>query len=362
MPSGTLLLLLALAAAAPATAAPAPVAPPPPVVATAELDVSGLTWTPVADGTALLRKLARSPLWAVTWDREGAAVASYRTVYQAMPDDVVTLEPGRAPLHDWLGSWVAAGTPPPQSDEMFAAVGNGTVHRGGAWVSIEVTNAPPAPSVAVTTLGAGRVPLPMLGLSYAAKPAMDGNAWSLVVVPLADGLWLRVREQGASPDRRETRAALEVALAELKRVAALPPGTLARDAYAAVFAALGGPTPHALRYPGMQDRDTLGLVLQVAEGFDYEGVTVRVFDETVCHGECTRDYSQRAKALMLGEPPVGDLALVIVEDCAVYLDGPGSQRYGTFSGSGPFEAEIRWSDRADRPIHSERGPFRGWER
>lgn len=198
MPTGTLLLVI-LASGPTATAAPAaaaPLAPPPPVVATAEVDVSGLTWTPVADGTALLRALARSPFWSVTWDREGAAVASYRTVYQAMPDDVVTLEPGRAPLHDWLVSWVAAGTPP-------------------------------------------RDRLPR-GVHPRLQPAREGG-----------------------------------------------------DA---------------------------------------------------------------------GEPPVGDLALLIVEDCAVYLYGPGSRRYGTFSGSAAFEAEIRWLDRAGRPIHTERGPFRGWER
>jgi hypothetical protein len=337
----------------------------PVAVHTVELDVAGLSWAPVSDGSVLVRKLARSPLWSVTWNRDGAVVASYRTVSQvAPPDTLISFDPGRAELSDWLGSWVAAGTPPPQSSEMVAAVGNGGLRRGGAIVSIEVTNQAPDPSLPVAALGAdpGRVALPVLGMPYLGATALDGNTWSLLTVLLADGWWLRVREQGASTDRHETRAALVVALADLQRVAALPADTLARDAYADVFAALGGPTPHSLRYPGRQDRDTLGLVLQVADGLDYEGVTVRVFDEAVCDGECTRDTSQHAKAELLGEPPPGDLAFVLMEDCAVYLDAAGSRRYGTFSGSGPFEAEIRWLDREGRPIASERGPFRGWER
>lgn len=195
-----LLLLLGLAPATSEAATPGDV---PPVVNTVELGVSGLSWAPVADGTALLRSLARSPLWSVTWDRDGAVVARFRTVFQVAPrDSVVALDAGRAPLNDWLGAWVAAGAPPPQSSEMVAALENGPLQRGDSWVSIEVTNA----------------------------------------------------------------------------------------------------------------------------------------------------------------PPPGDLALLIVEDCAVYLDGPGSRRHGSFSGSAPFEAEIRWLDRQGRAIDTQRGPFWGWER
>ena len=84
----------------------------------------------------------------------------------------------------------------------------------------------------------------------------------------------------------------------------------------------------SVRYPQLQGRDTLGVSFPIETGRAYNGIQVRVFEDTICGGECTRDFRQSAKAELLGAPLMGDWGFSLIEDNAVYLGGEHDQRYG----------------------------------
>lgn len=325
----------------------------PVVVSQAHVDLTNVSAPVVGDAARLMENLARSPLWGVR-SKDGTRSAFLRVATNADPF---------TPQSMFLGAWIRAGHPPFGTDSSSSPampITSSPVALDSRWQSaavvdlgVEVLTEKPAQPAS-----AWGVPVD-LGIYSTWSKQVDGNAWTTLVLQLG-GVWLVIREQGAG-DRSATRAALDVALDEIARVATLPDTYLARDIYADVFAVLGKP-PAPLRYAGIQDRDTLGLVFETQPGFDYQHVQVDVGEPKICGGECTDPRRQADKAVDLGHPPPGDWALVVVPDNAVFLDAEQNARYGTFSGSDAFDAEIRWADAAGRPIWVGHGPFRGWER
>lgn len=304
----------------------------PEVVHTEPLDLSGVPAPTLGDG--ILDELKRSPLWSVS-----GGVAALRSVTPQGGEPVLVTE------------WLDQGAPP------ISQIHNGAIRQGNAVMSLSVKVTSEPPEEPAATLG-GSAPLPITA-GYA-DGVPDGYSESTLWVVLGEGLWLQVAEQSPDPHRAATKAAVEGAVAALTRAAA-GRGQPARDLYAPFFSAVGG-AGTLLRYEGLQSRDTLGAVFVAEAGRRYDGVMVRVFDEAVCGGECTRGWQQERKAEQLGAPPPGDLVFALVEDNAVYLSGEADERYGIFTGSESFEAEIRWTDAGGAPLASERGLFRGWQR
>jgi len=305
-----------------------------------------LTLTTVADPASLLDDLKRSPFWYVT-SANGGWSASLRTLASSRRDD-----------GDFLSRALAADP---------TAVAGQRIANGGLRSADVITldasvRFGPIPDETTVLPASGAWRFPIRG-RY--STTLDGNSYSQVALTLAPDVHLVVYEQGQDPARAATLDALTHALDQVARVLALPAGyrgaDVYRDFYDAFFPALTG--TGRIRFAGLQDRDSIGGVLEVIDGVDLAGVQVQVSHPTYCGGTCTVGFRQQRKAEHLGSGATAtDRVFFLVEDNACLLAGSWDQQFGTFSGSGPFVGTVEILGPGGVVLDRYDGPFRGWER
>jgi hypothetical protein len=296
----------------------------------------------ISDVERFSQNLQRSPYWYVTQDRDGNIEAQLRVATDGWPR-----YNGRFVSEDITGQPLQRITNRGLADEQLVSLTARVVFG---------TPKSPFDNVASGLL--------RINVHSVLNRQIDGNAFSRLVVPLNDSenLFLVVREQGADPSRAQTLAKLPHLMKEVARVASLPAEHRVDQEYSAFLAAY--PETPLGRLKGTQDRDAFYGMLRARPGVTYSPINIRVSHPVFCNGECTRDGSRRRKAELVGDAiPDSDVVYFLIEDNAVYLAAQEHiQRFGIFSGSESFDGTIEVLNGAEEALHSDVGPFRGWER
>lgn len=325
-------------------------------VATVEATVPVLEDVRVGDSMKFLNDLKLSPYWKVERDRDGTLFAKARSIgaehhvgdgsslflFEYMQHKPKKLGKLRI-YNDYL-----------RGNDVFSSFSAMVVFRA-------------LPKSGVTQIKSGEKARVPVQESYDSK--ISPNSGSQVAVSLGDDqdIFLVVYEQGSDPKRATTWKKLPRIVRELKDLASLPKEYLVVDQYSDLFSLLFPDTmpDHRIqRLPGIQDRDTFYGFLKPVEGWNVEGINIKISHPVYCDGECTREASRKTKAEFLGAPSNRDRERLffLIEDNAVYLKPPYDADFGTFSGTKSFEGTLEIIDGGGKSIVTTKEQFKGWER
>jgi hypothetical protein len=316
-----------------------------------------------------LNDLKLSPFWKVERDRDGAFVATARSV---TPEDGFERK-GRGFLFELM-----ARVDPKFADKYFLQNGSlggadysdsRTFQKGPSPFSsfaIKIMFRRPTDTKVTFAKRGSNASLSVYGGGWG--DTIDPNSFSRLACKLSDTreIYLLLYEQGSDTTRASTFQELGTAMREIKRIAELPEDYFVEDVYKQCFGLLFK-TPlkdHDLRrFPGTQDRDTFYGYFRAQPGVSYEGIYIKISHPIYCPNEGTRMSSRIEKAEYVGKPyHSSDVMFFMIEDNAVYLSYEYDKQFGIFSGTSTFDGTLEILNDQSAVLLKTTEKFKGWER
>ena len=313
----------------------------------------------VADPDRFLNDLKLSPLWRVEKERDGAFIATARTINPGNPFDLTS--------GVFLFELMRMKDKILPKDYRIRNRSLKIYKSFTSFTSFDVIVVFQKPSDSEIAFGESSQNA-TLGVYESYEEKIGPNSSSDLAVKLSSQhhIYVILSEQGADPTRSTTFTKLPLVLRELADIAASPEQYCVEERYEAFFKLFFRPPlkdQELKRLPGIQGRDTFYGYFRALPNTIYSGINIKISHPVYCPDEGTRKHSRLQKAEHLGTPHHdNDVLFFMIEDNAVYLSEQYTKQFGWFTGTNSFDGTLEILNEEGAVLLKTTDKFRAWER